>query len=449
MPFQKGMIAHENQPYQVADTVIPFLGSNVTQAAKGSSVTIKAQAHGGSGGDGRRYEYSFSYKAPSGGSYSTLRNFSQTSSVDFTLSETGTYIFRVLGRVADNSGNSPTITADTNFKSIGVSNTSTISSSAINVGESVTINASATGGNAYEYYYSVSTNGGSSYNPSTAQYVASASYTYKPSAEGTYWLRVIARDKSTGSTDEKVFSVTASTALLLNQCDVSSNNISISSKGQGVTLTFKADKGTAPYQYRCSYRTDNVNTDTYIYGDAASFASGKSSMQYVFTGIGTYKFKFEVRDSSSPPKTAAVTKTVNVTTNLTNTSTISGQKLNNRQSVSLNGSATGGTGEYEYKYSYQFPGSTEHITNYRDNAVDGWDLPNIISAENLDKNYTGTITFKIFVRDKNLKVKQACPTHREKILTAAVITITHRQGILPTMQFYPVWYRITAFTILA
>ena len=49
-------------------------------------------------------------------------------------------------------------------------------------------------------------------------------------------------------------------------------------------------------------------------------------MQYVFTGIGTYKFKFEVRDSSSPAKTAAVTKTVNVTTNLTNTSTISGQR---------------------------------------------------------------------------------------------------------------------------
>ena len=49
-------------------------------------------------------------------------------------------------------------------------------------------------------------------------------------------------------------------------------------------------------------------------------------MQYVFTGIGTYKFKFEVRDSSSPAKTAAVTKTINVTTNLTNTSTISGQR---------------------------------------------------------------------------------------------------------------------------
>ena len=150
-------------------------------------------------------------------------------------------------------------------------------------------------------------------------------------------------------------------------------------------------------------------------------------MQYVFTGIGTYKFKFEVRDSSSPPKTAAVTKTVNVTTNLTNTSTISGQKLNNRQSVSLNGSATGGTGEYEYKYSYQFPGGTEHITNYRDNAVDGWDLPNIISAENLDKNYTGTITFKIFVRDKNLKVE------REKkfdvTVTEALATDISRQQL--------------------
>ena len=401
--------------------------ANITQAAKNSVVTIKAWASGGSGASGAYYEYSFAYKMQNTSAWNTIRTFSTDQSVNYTLTEAGNYTFRVNARVKDSTGNSQAISQDISVKSVGVSNTSTISSSAINVGESVTINASATGGNAYEYYYSVSTNGGSSYSPDTAQYVASASYTYKPSAEGTYWLRVIARDKSTGSTDEKVFSVTASTASLLNQCDVSSNNISISSKGQGVTLTFKADKGTAPYQYRCSYRTDNVNTDTYIYGNASSFESGKSSMQYVFTGIGTYKFKFEVRDSSSPAKTAAVTKTVNVTTNLTNTSTISGQKLNNRQSVSLNGSATGGTGEYEYKYSYQFPGGTEHITNYRDNAVDGWDLPNIISAENLDKNYTGTITFKIFVRDKNLKVE------REKkfdvTVTEALATDISRQQL--------------------
>ena len=186
-------------------------GATVTEAARGSKITLVAgNITGGSGGEGRRYEYSFTYKSPSSSSDAAIREYSNSASVDFTISESGTYSFRVLARVADNSGVSPAISQNANLKSVGVSNTSTISSSAVNLGESVTINASA----------------------------------------------------------------------------------------------------------------------------------------------------------------------------------------------------TGGTGEYEYKYSYQFPGGTEHITNYRDNAVDGWDLPNIISAENLDKNYTGTITFKIFVRDKNLKVER-------------------------------------------
>ena len=61
--------------------------------------------------------------------------------MNFTLSETGSYTFRVSARVTDSSGNSQTISKDVSFKSVGISNTSTISSSAINPGESVTINA--------------------------------------------------------------------------------------------------------------------------------------------------------------------------------------------------------------------------------------------------------------------------------------------------------------------
>lgn len=308
--------------------------SNVTQAAKGSSITIKAQAHGGSGGDGRRYEYSFSYKAPSGGSYSTLRNFSQTASVDFTLSEAGTYIFRVLGRVADNSGNSQTITADTNFKSVGVSNTSTISSSAINVGESVTINASATGGSQYEYYYSISNDGGSTYvviqpSSSSAQYVPAASCTYKPSSASNFLLRVIAREKSTGATDQKIFNVTASNAKLLNLCDVSKTEVEITGKNQSISLIFKADKGTAPYKYRCSYTIDG-GSKNYCVGDASNFVNVASNKPFALDKTGTYLFTFEVQDSSGSTNISEIKKTVTVSANLANTTTISSNKVSNR-----------------------------------------------------------------------------------------------------------------------
>ena len=386
--------------------------ATVTEAARGSKITLVAdKITGGSGGDGRRFEYSFTYKSPSSSSYATIRDYSSNSSVDFTLSESGTYIFRVLARVADNSGVSPAVSQNANIKSVGVSNTSTISSSAVNLGENVTINASATGGTKYEYTYKASKDGGANYFPISPsktlnEFVTSASCTYKPSADGDYIISVIVRDKDTGAKDEKVFTVTASTSALMNKCDVSSSNITISSKGQGVTLNFNAEKGKAPYQYRCSYRiVGGESTDNYIYGDASTFSSGKASMQYVFTEIGTYKFKFEVQDSSNPPKTSTITKTVDVRTNLTNTSNISGQKLNNRQSIGFYGSATGGTGEYEYKYTYQVDGGKEKIlSDYSDNASDGWDIPSLIVVENLDKNYVGMVTFKVYVRDKNLMV---------------------------------------------
>lgn len=385
-------------------------GTTVTQAAKGSKITISAQAHGGSGSKAY-YEYGFSYKTQGSSAWNSIKALSTTQSVNFTLSETGSYTFRVSARVTDSSGNSQTISKDVSFKSVGISNTSTISSSAINLGESATINASATGGTNYEYYYSVSKDGGSNYasiQPSTssAQYTASASCTYKPAAAGNYMLRVIARDKSTGSTDQKVFNVTASAAALVNKSDVSSTNIEITSKGTSVTLTFAAEKGQAPYKYRCSYRIVNgEDTDTYIYGDASNFTSGKSSMAYILPKVGAYKFKFEVQDSSSPPKTSTVTKTVDVTTNLTNTSSISDNTTSNKSGVNFFCSATGGTSEYEYKLSYRFEDGTKNdFTSFDTSSTIGLDIPKLLSTAKKDSDFTGTVTFIVSVRDKNTSV---------------------------------------------
>ena len=275
---------------------ISMNGSTVTQAAKGSKITVTAQAHGGSGTNAY-YEYSFSYKAPSGGTYVSLRAFSRNSSMDFTVTESGTYIFRVMGRVTDSNGKSQGITQDANFRSIGISNTSTISSSAVNIGESVTINASATGGTNYEYYYSVSKDGGSNYAPiqpstSSAQYTASASCTYKPAAAGNYMLRVLARDKSTGATDQKVFSVTASSATITNLCDVSQTEVEITNKDQSISLIFNADKGKAPYSYRCSYIIEGSGNSTpnYVVGSASGFESVGANRQFKLKKAGTCQY---------------------------------------------------------------------------------------------------------------------------------------------------------------
>ena len=368
-------------------------GTTVTQAAKGSKITISAQAHGGSGSKAY-YEYGFSYKTQGSSTWNSIKALSTTQSVNFTLSETGIYTFRVSARVTDSSGNSQTISKDVSFKSVGISNTSTISSSAINLGESATINASATGGTNYEYYYSVSKDGGGSYAPihpstSSAQYTASASCTYKPAAAGNYMLRVIARDKSTGATDQKVFNVTASAAAIVNLCDVSQTEVEITGKGKSVSLIFKADKGVSPYKYRCSYKIDGEQQDPVYVVGVNGFETIGANRQFVFQKTGNYLFTFEIQDSNGT-KAGIVNKRVRVTTNLNNTSTISDRTINNLSGLNFFCSATGGTGEYEYRITYKIGklGNEKEYVAYSSVSTEGIDIPNLIRREKLDDNFT-------------------------------------------------------------
>ena len=383
------------------DVTIKQGSTSVTQAAKGSTITISAQAHGGSGNKAY-YEYGFAYKTQGSSTWNAIKTLSTTQSVNFTLAEAGSYSFRISARVTDSSGNSQTISKDVTFKSVGISNTSTISSSAVNLGDSVTINASATGGNSYDYYYSVSNNGGSSYTPSTATYTASASYTYKPPAAGNYMIRVIVRDKSTGATDQKVFNVTASAAAIVNLCDVSQTEVEITGKGKSVSLIFKADKGVAPYKYRCSYKIDGEQQNPVYVVGVNGFETIGANRQFVFQKTGNYLFTFEIQDSNGT-EAGIVNKRVRVTTNLNNTSTISDRTINNLSGLNFFCSATGGTGEYEYRITYKIGklGNEKEYVAYSSVSTEGIDIPNLIRREKLDDNFTGEVLFYIYARDKN------------------------------------------------
>lgn len=387
-------------------------GTDITRAAKGSRITISAQASGGSGSSSPYYEYSFLYKTPNSNSFEVLQNYNKSNYVNHTLYETGTYTFRVNARVTDGTGISgPHITKDININSIGISNTSTISSSAINLGESVTINASASGGSQYEYYYSVSIDDGSHYAPiqpssNSAQYVASASCTYKPTTNGNYLIRVSARDKSTGSTDQKIFTVTASSAALINQCDVSNTEVEITGKGQSVSLIFKAEKGKTPYKYRCSYVIEGSDSSPeYIVGNASTFVSVSANKQFTFQKIGKHLFTFEVQDADGKIS-SKILKSVNVTTNMNNTSTTSSSSVNNLSGINFFCSATGGTGDYEYMITYRIgTGGTEKtFVEYAPNTTESLQIPELIRREHLEDGFTGKVIFKIYARDKETMV---------------------------------------------
>lgn len=426
-------------------------GAVVTKVARNSTITLTAQANGGSSSSGH-YEYSFSVKTPGSTTWSQLRAFGTANTFNYNLTESGSYAFRVMAHFTDSTGSSSPVSVEKTITSVGVTNTSTISKTSIELGESVTINASATGGNGYEYYYSVSKDGGTNYSPispstNESKYVIGASCSYKPSAVGNYKLRVFTRDKETGAEAQKVFDVSTSAPAIVNQCDVNSSKIEISSKGAGITLNFKADKGTAPYKYRCSFTIPGtVDTPEYVYGDSENFTSGKTSVQYVFKKIGIYKFKFEVQDSSTPPKTSTVTKTVEVTTKMENVSTTFSDKVSYKSDTSFNFAATGGTGEYEYKLTYKIDDDSSEVnySNYQDSAVLTVSIPNILSKQHLDSDYTGTILFKTVARDKNIGVV------RERKFTINIVepsaAPTSRQDLMNLMNDVKQWeYSLSKF----
>ena len=255
------------------------------------------------------------------------------------------------GKITAKSAGSCTVTAKTsNGKTASctvtvvevkpLSNTSTVSSSSVMLGSSVTLRGSAAEGTApysFAYYYKLKTK--ASWNKLSEGFVSAASVSFKPGKAGEYDLKVTAKD-SAGETADKTFSLTVSIPPLVNRTKISATTIY---QGASVTISPTATGGTAPYTFTCYYKLTTKNSWNKFTGNTLKMGkTGAYDLRTVATdstgAISEKKFIIKVKPSSAA---------------LTNTSTVSSSTINAGGQIKINASATGGTSPYTYAYFYK------------------------------------------------------------------------------------------------
>ncbi len=302
----------------------------------GGTVTITGEAAGGTA----PYKYAYYYKKSTDSSYTTIKGFSETSTVSLEPTEAGSYI--VVVKVKDNAGTIARSEYTLTVANAALANNSELSSEKIALGGTVTITGEAAGGTApYQYavYYKNSTDS----KFSTLQtYSAANTVTFQPTETGTYSVVVYVKDNN-GATVKKTMKLTVENALT-NTSELSSEKIAL---GGTVTITGKATGGTAPYQYAVYYKnsTDSKFSTLQTY-------SATDTVTFKPTATGTYSVVVYVKDNDG----TTVKKTMKLTVEdaaLTNTSKLAAASIALGSSVKIKGSATGGTAPYQYAFYYK------------------------------------------------------------------------------------------------
>lgn len=314
----------------------------------GDTLTITASSSGGK----KPYDYAVYYKKSTDSSYTTLQSYSSNTKITFTPASSGTYVIMVTA--ADYRGVTSSKTFSVIVKASALINNSTVSATSVTVGDAVVINSKASGGEgAYTYAANISSNNGGSFTTLRA-YAADSAITFVPEKSGTYILRSFVKD-SNGTVTSKDFTVTVKAAALVNKSEISETDIMI---GTPITVDCKAEGGEGEYQYQVLYQK---------YGDqnwsTVQQYSTNAAVTINLASAGTYSVVVNVKDGNGATASAAFS--VNVKYLLSNASSISAAAVKAGESVTVNCSASGGTGSYVYTVRYQPEGGEwEYVQQY-------------------------------------------------------------------------------------
>ncbi len=242
-----------------------------------------------------------------------------------------------------------------------LTNNSSLSSTTITKGSSVTINGNAIGGTgSYKYIMLVRKKGENLWTtirPSSTE----TSYTWTPSEIGTYnvWIKVT---DANGNYDNKIINLTVrSTTPLKNNSTLSATTII---KGSSVTIKGSAIGGTSPYKYIMLVRKKGESLWTTI-------RPSSTEVSYTWTPseIGTYNVWVKVTDADGTSENKIVNLNVISAVPLTNTSTFSATTISLGSSIKITGRATGGTGIYTYAMMSRYNGEGTWETIKEGNAT--------------------------------------------------------------------------------
>ncbi len=312
---------------------------SATQVISGQSVTITAAAQDGAGG----YTYVLYDKKPGATYYIKLLDYSTNTALMAKLSTVGEHT--LCAKVKDSAGRviPKYFTVQVTPK---LANVSTYSASQLQVGDTLTVHAAATGGTGtYEFAIFYKKPGAADW-ISLKPYSAVQDASLKLKVTGTYDICVRARDSS-GTLVRQYGTVEAMPALK-NLSTLSSATLAA---GQAVTVTGAAQDGTGGYTYVLYDKKPGATS----YIKLLDYRSDPSLTAKLWT-VGEHTLCAKVKDSTGHvmPKYF----TVNVTEKLTNTSTLSSGTVSMGNSVTINASATGGTAPYTFSAYYKKSGAS-------------------------------------------------------------------------------------------
>ena len=176
---------------------------SATSVTMGTKVTIKGAASGGTS----PYKYAYYYKKSTSSGWTTIKDFSTTTSVTFTPGAVATYNVKVI--VKDSKNATAEFTTNVKSTKAPLTNNSTVSSTKVSKGSTITVTGKASGGTSpysYAFYYKKSTS--SNWTVSGEEFGSATTAKIKLSYAATYQVMVKVMDKS-GSSVSKTFTITS------------------------------------------------------------------------------------------------------------------------------------------------------------------------------------------------------------------------------------------------
>ena len=315
-----------------------------TEITLGDTITVNGKATGGTGS----YQYNILYKQTAQSKWTTVQSYKANATATFKPGKATNY--DVCVKVKDSDGTEVKKFFTVMVKNAELKNTSTISAETINLGETVTTNAKATGGTA-PYQYNVLYKQTAQTKWTTVQaYKENATVTFKPGKATAYDVCVKVKD-STGTEVKKYFTVNVTGNELKNISTVSAETINL---GENITVNAKVTGSTGFYTYAVYYK----KTSDTKWVTAQDF---KSNNKVIIKPIKatTYDICVKVKDDKGTIDKKYFK--VNVI-DFVNTSAISETEIKLGETVNVNCSATGSTGFYQYAVYYKKTADTKWTT---------------------------------------------------------------------------------------
>ena len=301
----------------------------------GDSITVNAASVGGLG----TVKYNMLYKLSSSSTWTTLSAYGTTSSVTLTPDKADTYDICIKVKDSENTEEKKYFTLKVNG---ALANTSSVAESAVTLGENIIILGNATGGTGdITYKYEQKLSSATAWT-TVNNYSASGAALFKPSAAGTYNIRITAKD-SAGKTASKTFNVTVSGTL------ANTSSISADTMTAGETLTIKgsATGGKGSYQYAYFYKEFSQTNWTKIADYSAA-----TSKTVTLKNNGYYQVCVKVKDGNGTVAKEYYNVIVKELA-LQNNSALSSATVPLGNTIKVIANASGGAGGYTYEILYK------------------------------------------------------------------------------------------------